>query len=97
MEGLTEHVPIVAMYAMAAASGLSEDRPSPPLAQAAQDACSPGPTAEDIHHILVMHAPPKTHPVVRRVQLVSRDAIKEPLATTEVHVLKHRDTWWTVE
>ena len=52
VEGLTEHVLITAMYAAASASRLWEDRPSPPLAQAAQDAPDAGPTAEDVHHIL---------------------------------------------
>ena len=97
VEGLTEHVLIAAMYATASASRLWEDRPSPPLAQAAQDAPDTGPTAEDIHQILNMRAPPKTHPAVRPIQLVSWDAMDAPPATTEVHILKHRDTWWTVE
>ena len=52
VEGLTKHILIAAMYARAAAPRLLEDRPSPPLAQAAQDTPSPGPTAEDIHQIL---------------------------------------------
>ena len=85
VEGLTEHVLIAAMYATASASRLWEDRPSPPLAQAAQDAPDAGPTTEDIHQILNMRAPPKTYPAVRPIQLVSWDA------------MKHRDTWWTVE
>ena len=76
---------------------LWEDRPSPPLAQAAQDAPDAGPTAEDIHRILSMRAPPKTHPQVRPIQLVSWDAMDAPPARTEVHILKHRDIWWTVE
>ena len=97
VEGLTEHVQIAAMYATASASRLQEDRPSPPLAQAAQDAPDTGPTAEDIHQILNMRAPPKTHPQVRPIQLVSWDAMDAPPTTTEVHILKHRDTWWTVE
>ena len=97
VEGLTEHVLIAAMYATASASRLWEDRPSPPLAQAAQDAPDTGPTAEDIHQILNMRAPPKTHPAVRPIQLVSWDAMDAPPTTTEVHILKHRDTWWTVE
>ena len=49
------------MYATAAASRLWEDHPSPPLAQAAQDAPSPEPTNEDIHQVLHMRAPTKTH------------------------------------
>ena len=57
-EGLTEHFLITAMYATAAASRLWEDRPPPPLAQAAQDAPSMGSTAEDIHQIFYMPAPP---------------------------------------
>ena len=97
VEGLTEHVLIAAMYAAASASRLSEDRPSPPLAQAAQDASDPGPTTEDIHRILSTRAPPNTHPQVRPIQLVSWDAMDAPPATTEVHILKHRDIWWTVE
>ena len=97
VEGLTEHVLIAAMYAMASASRLWEDRPSQPLAQAAQDAPDTGPTAEDIHQILSMRAPPKTHSQVRSIQLVSWDAMDAPPTTTEVHILKHRDTWWTVE
>ena len=97
VEGLTEHVLIAAMYATASASRLWEDRPSPPLAQAPQDAPDTGPTAEDIHQILNMRAPPKTHPAVRPIQLVSWDAMDAPPTTTEVHILKHRDTWWTVE
>ena len=97
VEGLTEHVLIAAMYATASASRLWEDRPSPSPAQAAQDAPDVGPTAEDIHQILNMRAPPKTHPAVRPNQLVSWDAMDAPPTTTEVHILKHRDTWWTVE
>ena len=97
VEGLTEHVLIAAMYATASASRLWEDRLSPFLAQAAQDAPDTGPTAEDIHRILSTRAPPKTHPQVRPIQLVSWDAMDAPPATTEVHILKHRDIWWTVE
>ena len=97
VEGLTEQVLIAAMYATASASHLWEDRPSPPLAQAAQDAPDTGPTAEDIHEMLNMRAPPKTHPAVRPIQLVSWDAMDAPPTTTEVHILKHRDTWSTVE
>ena len=97
VEGLTEHVLIAAMYATASASRLWEDRPSPPLAQAAQDVPDTGPTAEDIHQILNMRAPPKTHPQVRPIQLVSWDAMDAPPTTAEVHILKHRDTCWTVE
>ena len=97
VEGLTEHVLIAAMYATASASRLWEDRPSPPLAQAAQEAPDTGPTTEDIHQILNMRAPPKTHPQVRPIQLVSWDAMDATLTTTEVHILKHRDTWWTAE
>ena len=97
VEGLTEHVPIAAMYAAASASRLWEDRPSPPLAQAAQNAPDAGPTAEDIHRILSTRAPPKTHPQVRPIQLVSWDAMDAPPASTEVRILKHRDIWWTVE
>ena len=78
VEGLTEHVLIAAMYATASTSRLRVDRPSPPLAQAAQDAPSTGPTAKDIHQILNMRAFPKTHPVVRPVQLVSWDAMDAP-------------------
>ena len=44
-----------------------------------------------------MRAPPKTHPAVRPIQLVSWDAMDAPPTTTEVNILKHRDTWWTVE
>ena len=97
VEGLTEHVPIAAMYATVSASRLWENRHSPPLAQAAQDAPDSGPTAEDIHQIFNMRAPPKTHPQVRPIQLVSWDTMAAPPTTTEVHILKHRDTWWTVE
>ena len=97
VEGLTEHVLIAAMYATASTSRLWEDRPSPSLAQAAQEAPEAGPTAEDIHQILNMRAPPKIHPAVRPIQLVSWDAMDAPPTTTEVHILKHRDTWWTVE
>ena len=97
VEGLTEHVLIAAMYPTASASRLWEDCPSPPLAQAAQDAPDTGPTAEDIHQILNMRASPKTHPQVRFIQLVSWNAMDAPPATTEVQILKHRDTWWTVE
>ena len=95
-QGLTEHILVAAMYATAAASGLWEDRPPPPLAQAAQDAPSLGPTAEDIHQVLHMPAAPKTHAVIRSIQLVGWDAMDTPPATTEVHILKHRDIWWTV-
>ena len=49
VEGLTEHVLIAAMYAAASGSRLWEDLPSPPLAQAAQDAPDTGPVAEDIN------------------------------------------------
>ena len=97
VEGMTEHVLIAAMYATASASRLWEDRPSPPLAQAAQDAPDTGPTVKDIHLILNMRAPPKTHLQVRPIQLVSLDAMDAPPATTEVHILKHRDTSWTLE
>ena len=97
VEGLTEHVLIAAMYAAASASRLWEDRPSPPLAQAAQNAPDAGPTAEDVHRILSNRAPPKTHPQVCPIQLVSWDAMDAPPATTEVHIIKHRDIWWTVE
>ena len=97
VEGLTEHVLIAAMYAAASASSLWEDRPSPPLAQAAQDAPDTVPTAEDIHQILSTGATPKTHPKVRPIQLSSWDAMDTPLATTEVHILKHRDIWWTLK
>ena len=57
VEGLTEHVLIAAMYAAASAFRLWEDRPSPPLALAAQDAPDAGPTAEDIHRILSTRRP----------------------------------------
>ena len=97
MEGLIEHVLIAAMYATASTSRLWEHRPSPPLAQAAQDAPSTGPTAEDMHQILNMRASPKTHPLVRPIQLISWDAMDAPPATTEVQILKHRDIWWTVQ
>ena len=97
VEGLTEHVLIAAMYATASASRLWEDRPSPPLVQAALDAPDTGPTAGDIHRIFSTRAPSKTHPVVRPIQLVSWDAMDAPPATTEVHILKHQDIWWTVE
>ena len=60
VEGLTKQVLIAAMYAAASASRLWEDRSSPPLAQAAQDAPDAGPTAEDVHRILSNRAPPKT-------------------------------------
>ena len=93
VEGLTGHVLIAAMYATASASRLWEDHPSRPLAQAAQDAPDTGPTAEDINQILNMRAPPKTHPQVRPIQLVDSDAMDAPPATTEVHILKHQDTW----
>ena len=56
-----------------------------------------GPTAEDIHRILSTQAPPKTHPQVRPIQLVSWDTMYAPPATTQVHILKHREIWWTVE
>ena len=62
VEELTEHVRIAAMYATTAASCLWEDRPSPPLAQAARDAPNPGPTAEEIHPNLHIRAAPKTPP-----------------------------------
>ena len=97
VEGLTEHVLVAAMYAAAAASRLWEDRPSPPLAQAPQNTPSRGPTAEDLLHVLFMRALPKAHPVVRPIQLVGWDAMDAPAVTTEVQVLKHRDTWCTVE
>ena len=97
VKGLTEHVLVAAMYATAAASRLWEDRPSPPLALAGQDTPSPGPTAEDIHHVLLMRAPPKANPVVCPVQLIGWDAMDASPATTELHVLKHRETWCTVE
>ena len=91
VEGLTEHVLVAAMYATAAASRLWEDSSSPPLAQAAQDAPSLGPTAEDIHQVLHIRAPPKTHPVVNRIQLVGWDTMDAPPTTREVHILKHGD------
>ena len=97
VERLTEHVLIAAMYAVASASRLWEDHPSQPPAQAAQDATDAGPTAEDIHCILSNRATLKIHPQVRPIQLVSWDAMDAPPATTEVHILTHRDTWWTVE
>ena len=97
VKGLTEHVLIAAMYATASASRLCEDRSSPPLAQAAQDAPDTRPTAEDIHRVLSTRAPSKTHPQVRPIKLVSWDAMDAPPATAEVHILKHRDIWWTVE
>ena len=75
VEGLTEYVLIAAMYATASASRLWEDRPSPPLARAAQDPPDTGRTAEDIHRILSTQAPPKTHPQARPIQLVSCDAM----------------------
>ena len=75
VEGLTEHVLIAAMYATSSASRLWEDDPFPPLAQAAQDAPDTGPSAEDIHRILSTRAPPKTHPQIRPIQLVSWDAM----------------------
>ena len=68
VEGPIEHVLNAAMYATASASRLCRDRPSPPLAQAAQDAPDTGPTAEDIHQILTMRAPPKTNPEVCPIQ-----------------------------
>ena len=94
---MKEHVLIAAMYAAASASRLWVDRPSPPLAQAPQDAPNAGRTAEDVHRILSNRAPPKTHPQVRPIQLVSWDAIDAPPATTEVQILKHGDIWSTVE
>ena len=97
VEGLTEHVLITAMYATAATSRLSEDRPSPALAQTAANTPSTGPTTEVIPKILNMRAAPKTHLVVRLIQLIGRDAMVAPPTTTEVHILKHRDIWWTVE
>ena len=96
VEGLTEHILIAAMYATAAASRLWKDRPSPPLAQAVQDAPSTGPTAEDIHQVLPMRALSKTEPVVRAIQLVHWDAMDAPPATAEVHILKNRNIWGTV-
>ena len=78
VEGLTKIVLVAALHPTEAASRLWEDRPSPPLAQAAQDAPSPGPT-------------------VRPIQLIGWDAMVALPATTEVHILTHRDTWWTVE
>ena len=95
--GLTGHVLIAAMYATASASRLLEERPSPPPTRAAQDAPNTGPAAEDIRRILSTRAPPKTHSLVRPIQLVSWDAMDAPPATNEVHILKHRDIWWTVE
>ena len=92
-----EPILIAAMYAAASASRLWEDRPSQPRAQAAQDAPHTGPTAEDIHRILSTRAPPKTHPQVLPIQLVTLDAMDAPPATTEVNILKHPDIWWTVE
>ena len=62
VEGLTEHVLIAAMYATASASRLWEDRPSPPLAQAAHDAPDAGPTAEDIQQILQHASTPEDPP-----------------------------------
>ena len=44
-----------------------------------------------------MRAPPNTKPVVRSIQLVGSDAMDASPATREVHILKHRDIWWTVE
>ena len=35
--------------------------------------------------------------MVRPIQLVGWDAMDVPLTTTEVHSLKHRDIWWTVD
>ena len=70
---------------------------SPALPQAAQDTPSTGPTTEDIHQLLNMRAPPKTHPVVRPIQLNSWGAMDAPPGTRGVHIVKHRDIWWTVE
>ena len=97
VEGLTEHVLIPDMYATASAPRLWEERPSPPLAPAAQVAPDTGPTAEDIHRVLSTRAPPKTHPQVRPIQLNSWNAMDAPPATTQVYILKNRDVWWTVE
>ena len=78
VEGLTKHILIAAMYATASASQLWEDRCSPPLAQAAQDAPGTSNTTEDIHEFLNMRAPPNTHPQVRPIQLVIWDAMDAP-------------------
>ena len=66
------------MYATVPACRLWEDRPSSPLAQAAKDAPSPGPSAEDIHEVCHMRAPRKTLPVVGPVQLIGWDAMDDP-------------------
>ena len=97
VDRLTEHLLIAAMYTTTAAALLWEDRPSSTLAQAAHDAPSPGLTPEGIHHVLLMQAPPKAHPLVCPVQLVGWDAMNAPPATAQVQVLRHGDTWWTVE
>ena len=93
VQGLTEHVLIAVMYATASACRLWEDRPSPPPAQAAQDAPNTGPTADDIDRILSTRANPKTQPQVRPIQFIGGDAMDAPPATKEVHILKHRDIW----
>ena len=97
VEGLTKHVRIAAMYATASASRLWEERPSPPLAEGAQEPPDTGPAAKDNHPILSTRAPLKTRPQVRPVRLVGWDAMDAPLATMDIQILKHRDTWWTVE
>ena len=97
VEALTEHVLIAAMYAAASASRLWEDRPSPPLAQAAQDAPDTGPTAEDIHRILSTRAPPRPTPRSAASSSSAGTPWTPPPATTEVHILKQQDIWWTVE
>ena len=97
VEGLTEHVLIAAMYATASASRLWEDRPSPPLAQAAQDAPDTGPNRQghppNPQHASTPEKPPPSLPHPAR-QLGRHGG---PRTTAEVHILKQQDTWWTVE
>ena len=85
---LTEHVLIAAMHTTAAKGGIWDADPSPSLAQAAPN---PGPAAKEVHEVLNMRAPLKAHAVVRPIQLVGLDTKDAPAATTELHVLKHRD------
>ena len=96
VQGLIEQVRITAMYATAANADLWEDRPAPEV-HAAHTSTGQGPTMEDTNHVLNMRAPPKTHQVVRLIQLVSWNAMDAPPAIKEVHILKHRDARWTVE
>ena len=97
VEGLTERVPIAAMYAAASAFRLWEDRPSPPLAQQRRTPPTQALPQRTSTASSATERPQRPIPQVSPIQLVSWDAMDAAPATTEVHIVKHRDIWWTVE